>query len=222
MPALPVGGAVTTAADIAAAEAELSRQDPVLAHLVEVAGPCTIRSSRRAGRVGHFEELARSIVYQQLAGRAAAAIWDRVRALVDGPFTPEAVLALDEPTLRSAGLSGAKARSIADLALKVADGQVALARVGRLADDLVVAELVQVKGIGPWTAQMFLMFQLGRLDVWPTGDFGVRKGYGVAWGLPEAPSPVELEALGDRFRPYRSVVAWYCWRAVETVTPEAV
>ena len=211
---------MTTKADIAAAEQELARRDPVLAHLVEVAGPCTIRSGRRNGRLGHFEELARSIVYQQLAGRAAAAIWGRVRALVDGPFTPEAVLALDEPTLRSAGLSGAKARSIADLALKVADGHVALARVGRLADDQVVAELIQVRGIGRWTAEMFLMFSLGRLDVWPTGDFGVRKGYGRAWGLPEAPTPTELEVFGDRFRPYRSVVAWYCWRAVETVTPE--
>ena len=211
---------MTTAAEVAAAEQELARRDPVLAHLIEVAGPCTIRSGRRKGRVGHFEELARSIVYQQLAGRAATAIWARVRALVDGPFTPEAVLVLDEPTLRSAGLSGAKARSIADLALKVADGHVALARVGRLADDLVVDELVQVKGIGPWTAQMFLMFSLGRLDVWPTGDFGVRKGFGQAWGLPEAPKSVELEALGERFRPYRSVVAWYCWQAVDVVTPE--
>jgi DNA-3-methyladenine glycosylase II len=210
----------TRAADVAAAEVELARRDPVLAELIVRAGPCTLRTRRRVGPNGHFEDLARSIVYQQLAGKAAAAIWGRVRLLVDGEFTPEAVLVLDEPTLRAAGLSNAKARSVRDLAERVAAGDVHLSRVARLGDDEIVAELSRVRGIGRWTAEMFLMFQLGRLDVWPIGDLGVRKGYALAWGLPELPTPQELDALGERFRPYRSVAAWYCWRAVDTATPE--
>jgi len=219
VPALPV--VTTRAADVAAAEVELARRDPVLAELVARCGPCTIRTVRRVGRNGHFEDLARSIVYQQLAGKAAAAIWGRVRALVDGEFEPETVVALDEPTLRSAGLSGAKARSVHDLAERVATGDVRLDRIARLGDDEIVAELSRVRGIGRWTAEMFLMFQLGRLDVWPTGDLGVRKGYTVAWGLPEMPDPKALEVLGEPFRPYRSIAAWYCWRAIDTVTPQS-
>lgn len=211
---------MTTRKEVAAAELELAGRDPVLARLIAETGPCTLRTSRRAGRLGHFEELARSIVYQQLAGKAAAAIWSRVRALVDGHFEPEAILALDEPTLRGAGLSGNKARSLTDLADRVARGDVHLDRVARMKDEDVVAELSRVRGIGRWTAEMFLMFQLGRLDVWPTGDLGVRKGYALAWGHEELPTPAALEELGEPFRPYRSIAAWYCWRAVDTVTPE--
>ena len=210
----------TRAADVAAAEVELARRDPVLAELIVRTGPCTLRTRRRVGSNGHFEDLARSIVYQQLAGRAAASIWGRVRALVVGEFAPEAVLTLDEVTVRSAGLSTAKARSITDLADRVAAGDVRLARIARLGDDEIVAELTRVRGIGRWTAEMFLMFQLGRLDVWPTGDFGVRKGYARAWGHPDLPDPKALEVLGEPFRPFRSVAAWYCWRAIDTVTPE--
>jgi 3-methyladenine DNA glycosylase/8-oxoguanine DNA glycosylase len=197
---------------IAAAEAELAARDPVLAALVAAAGPCVL--GERSGR-SHFESLCRSITYQQLAGRAASAIWQRVRTLVPGRFTPEAVAALDITVLRAAGLSNAKARSITDLAAHVVDGRVHLARVAKLSDDTIVEELSQVWGIGTWTAQMFLMFQLGRLDVWPSLDLGVRAGYARAWSLPATPTAKELEPLGDRFRPYRSVAAWYCWRALE-------
>ena len=123
----------------------------------------------------HFAELARTICYQQLAGRAAAAIHGRFAALFDGPPTPEAVLALSMEELRSVGLSGSKAASITDLAEKVDAGLVELDRMNRLPDDVVVRELILVRGIGEWTAHMFLMFQLGRLDVWPTGDYGVRR-----------------------------------------------
>ena len=199
------------------AERFLARLDPNLALLVDRAGPCDI-GGRRARP--HFESLARAITYQQLAGRAAQSIWTRVRALVDGPFTADAVVALDHDTLRSAGLSGSKARAIADLADKVVGGQVRLASIGRRTDDEVVAELSQVWGVGRWTAEMFLMFQLGRLDVWPTGDLGVRNGYAVLFGLPRAPTPDELEALGERFRPWRSVAAWYCWRAIDVTVPD--
>jgi len=193
------------------AEADLARRDPVLAGLVAATGPCTLGGR---GYPSHFEALARSIVSQQLATRAAAAIWARTRALVPGRFTPDAVVALPAESLRAAGLSGAKARSVRDLAEHVVRGEVRLAKVSRLGDDDVIADLSKVWGIGTWTAQMFLMFQLGRLDVWPVLDLGVRSGYAKAWGMPVLTAR-DLEPLGDAFRPYRSVAAWYCWRALE-------
>lgn len=197
------------------AEADLARRDPVLAGLIAAAGPCLLG---RRGYPSHFEALCRSIVFQQLAGKAAQAIWLRFRALVPAPLAAEAVLAVDEQALRGAGLSGAKARSITDLAAHVADGRVHLARTARMTDDEIIGELTQVWGIGPWTAQMFLMFQLARLDVWPTLDFGVRNGYAKLYGHSEMPTAKALESLGDRFRPFRSVAAWYCWRAVDVLT----
>ena len=161
------------------------------------------------------------IVYQQLAGRAAAAIHGRFAALFDGDGpTPEAVLALPVDAIRAAGLSGAKTASIRDLATKVLDGSVKLDRIGRLSDEEIVRELTLVRGIGRWTAEMFLMFQLGRLDVWPVGDYGVRKGYALLFGHDELPTPKALMELGEPFRPYRSVAAWYCWRAADTVVPD--
>ncbi len=160
------------------------------------------------------------ICYQQLAGRAAAAIHGRFEALFDGHPTPEAVLELPEAQLRGAGLSAAKAASIRDLAAKVHEGVVELDRVARLPDEKLVRELVLVRGIGEWTAHMFLMFQLGRLDVWPTLDLGVRAGYGRMFGVDPMPTPKQLAAEGDRFRPYRSLVAWWCWRVMDTKVPE--
>lgn len=167
----------------------------------------------------HFVELMESIVYQQLAGAAAAAIWKRVAALYDGRITPEAVLATRDQKLRSAGLSRNKLLSIKDLAAKVADGTVPLERINRLRDDVIVERLSQVRGIGPWTAEMFLIFTLRRLDVWPVLDYGVRKGWALVYGLPELPTPKQLQPEGDRFRPFRTVVAWYCWRAVDMKLP---
>jgi DNA-3-methyladenine glycosylase II len=196
----------------------LAAQDRVMRSMVERVGPADFRRGRP--RREHFAELARAILYQQLAGTAAAAIHGRFAALFDGDApTPDAVLALPVDQLRGAGLSGAKTASIRDLAEKVLDGSVQLDRINRLPDDEIVRELTLVRGIGPWTAEMFLIFQLGRLDVWPIGDYGVRKGYALLYGLAEPPAPRDLMPLGDRFRPYRSVAAWYCWRAAETVTP---
>jgi 3-methyladenine DNA glycosylase/8-oxoguanine DNA glycosylase len=197
----------------------LAALDPVMEALIAEHGVARLRTTRRPPTGSRFEELAESICYQQLHGKAAATIWGRVVALVDGPFVPEAVLAVDTAALRGAGLSNAKMLSILDLAAKVADGTVRLDRLGRLADEAVIEELVVVRGIGRWTAEMFLIFSLGRLDVWPVGDLGVRAGYAKAYGLASMPSPRELDALGERFRPYRSLAAWYCWRAVETKTP---
>ncbi|HEX6311526.1 MAG TPA: DNA-3-methyladenine glycosylase 2 family protein [Acidimicrobiia bacterium] len=208
-----------TRRQLADASAELARRDPLLAAVVERVGPCDLRRGRP--RRAHFAEIARMIVYQQLAGRAAAAIHGRFVALFDaeGP-TPAGVLALPLDRLRGAGLSGAKAASVRDLAEKVLAGDVALDRLGRLPDDEIVRELTLVRGIGRWTAEMFLMFQLGRLDVWPVDDYGVRKGYGLIFGREDPPAAKELVDLGDPFRPYRSVAAWYCWRAADTVVPD--
>ena len=203
--------------EVLAAEAALALREDALAPLIAAHGPCPIGSGRRTR--SHFEALARSITFQQLAGRAAQTIWERTRSLVDGPFTAPAVLTVGEERLRSAGLSGSKARAMLDLADQVAARRVRLDTIGRRDDEAVIAELSQVWGIGRWTAEMFLMFQLGRLDVWPTGDLGVRNGYARAWGMAEPPGPGELEEHGERFRPWRSIVAWYCWRALDVLPP---
>ena len=195
-----------------AAAAILSERDPVLRRLVAEAGPAAVRPPQES----HFAALVRAVTYQQLAGAAASAIHGRLIAALGGEVTPERLLTLPAETLRSVGLSGNKTASLQDLAAKVLDGTVVLDPAGLRAesDAEVVERLSMVRGIGKWTAEMFLMFQLRRLDVWPTGDLGVRRGFGLAWRIP-TPTAKELEPLGDPFRPYRSVVAWYCWRAAE-------
>jgi DNA-3-methyladenine glycosylase II len=202
------------AARVSHAEAArvLAARDPVIARLVEAVGPPRLRPPQESP----FAALVRAIVYQQLAGAAASAIHRRLITALGDSADPERLLALSAEELRAAGLSANKAASLRDLATKVVDGTVVLSPRGlaRQPDDEIVRRLSTVRGVGPWTAQMFLMFQLRRLDVWPTGDLGVRRGYGLAWRVP-TPTPRELEALGDPHRPYRSVVAWYCWRAVE-------
>ncbi len=205
-------GPVHRARSYPAAAAILAEQDPVLRRLVAQAGPPKVRPPAES----HFAALTRAIVYQQLAGSAAAAIHGRLIAALDGEVTAERLLALDGDTLRAAGLSRNKAASLQDLATKVLDGTVVLdpGRLRTEGDADLVARLSTVRGIGKWTAEMFLMFQLRRLDVWPTGDLGVRKGFGLAWGVP-LPTARELDPLGDPYRPYRSVVAYYCWRAAE-------
>jgi DNA-3-methyladenine glycosylase II len=191
----------------------VARRDPAMARLIKAAGPVMLRDTLDDS----FAALVRSIMYQQLAGAAAATIHGRFLKLFADGLSPAAVLALPEGAMRSAGLSGSKAAAVADLALKVGDGTVPLDDVDSLSDDDLVARLVQVRGIGRWTAEMFLMFQLQRLDVWPVDDYGVRKGWSLAHKLNEPLTPRALEPEGDRFRPYRSIAAWYCWRAVDTV-----
>jgi 3-methyladenine DNA glycosylase/8-oxoguanine DNA glycosylase len=193
---------------------KLAKTDPVMLRLVAELPPPDLGGHRR-GRT-RFEQLAEAICYQQLAGKAAEAIWSRVRGTVNGPFTPTAVLALGPEPLRAAGFSNAKTLSLLDLAAKVDAGEVRLDRIGRLSDEDIVRELVPVRGIGRWTAEMFLIFTMKRLDVWPVGDYGVRAGYAVAYGLPDLPTAVELERLGDPFRPYRTLAAWYCWQAINS------
>jgi DNA-3-methyladenine glycosylase II len=194
-----------------AATAEVASRDPVLAELVARVGPIT---HRPRDPDGPFGALVRAIVYQQLAGRAAQVIYGRLRAAVGESLTPETLTAASDATLRAAGLSANKLASLRDLSAKVLDGTVVLARSSRRSDEELIAALVTVRGVGRWTAEMYLMFQLRRLDVWPVDDLGVRQGYALAWKLDTPPTAKELAPLGDRFRPYRSIVARYCWAAV--------
>ena len=193
-----------------AAIQDVAARDPVLANLVTLVGPITNRSGDPDG---HFGALVRSIVFQQLAGSAARAIHSRVRATVPGELTPAALMAVPDEALRSAGLSANKLVALRDLSAKVVDRTVDLDASAR-PDEEIIASLVTVRGIGPWTAEMYLMFELRRLDVWPVDDLGVRQGYGLAWRLDPPPSAKELAPLGELFRPYRSIVARYCWEAV--------
>jgi DNA-3-methyladenine glycosylase II len=198
-----------------AATAHLVRVDPAFAPIVRAAGPFAPRPPD--GDL--FASLVRAIVFQQLAGHAARAIHGRLLALCGGRATAEALLRIPPEDLRAAGLSGAKAAALLDLARKTADGSVPLDHLDGLPDADIVRRLSLVRGIGRWTAEMVLIFQLRRPDVWPVDDYGVRKGFAVLHGLARPPAPRELEALGEPYRPYRSVAAWYCWRAVDTVLP---
>lgn len=190
----------------------LAGRDPIIARLVEDTGLPRLRRSQDSP----FAALVRAIVYQQLAGAAARAIHGRLLEALGEEVQPEGLLALSDETLRAVGLSANKVLSLRDLARKVLDGTVDVSSRGlsRQGDDELSSRLSRVRGIGPWTADVFMLFQLRRLDVWPTGDLGVRRGYGLAWQVP-MPTARELQPLGDRFRPYRSVASWYCWRAAE-------
>ena len=205
-PARPAKVGIRKAAQI------LAGRDPVLARLVgEIGLPSLPRPTE-----SHFATLVRSIVYQQLAGAAARAIHGRLILALDGDVTPERMLTLTPETLRSAGLSARKAVSLRDLSAKVLDGTVMLNPRGlaRESNEEIVARLTTVQGIGKWSAEIFLIFQLRRLDVWPTGDLAVRRGYALAWGIP-TPTPKQLDLLGEPYRPYRTVLAWYSWRAAQ-------
>ena len=185
-----------------------------------------IAQSRRynlvpATSVRPFDALAESIVYQQLNGKAAAAIWNRVRALYPKRkrLDPAKVLATPDETLRAAGLSRAKIAAIKDLAAKTLDGTVPSSRaLLRMSDDEIVARLTTVRGIGRWTVEMLLLFDLGRPDVWPVDDYGVRKGFAKTFGKRKLPTPKQLMKHGEKWRPYRSLAAWYFWRAVDEST----
>ncbi len=165
-----------------------------------------------------FDALAESIAYQQLSGKAAATIFGRVRALYPKTkwLDPAKILATPDDALRSAGLSRAKTAAIKDLAAKTIDGTVPSGHaLLRMSDDEIIARLTQVRGIGRWTVEMLLLFDLGRPDVWPVDDYGVRKGFAKTFGRRKLPTPKQLIKSGEKWRPYRSVAAWYFWRALE-------
>ncbi|HEU4697694.1 MAG TPA: DNA-3-methyladenine glycosylase [Gemmatimonadales bacterium] len=192
----------------------LGTRDARLRRLIARVGGFTLRPEPTQSL---FQALARSIVYQQLAGRAAATIHGRVQALFpDGRLEPAALLALPDESLRGAGLSAAKLAALQDLARKTLDGTVpTMPRLRRLDDEEIIERLTTVRGIGRWTVEMLLMFRLGRPDVLPLGDLGVRKGFQLTYGLDELPTPDELRERAERWRPYRSVGSWYMWRATE-------
>jgi DNA-3-methyladenine glycosylase II len=165
-----------------------------------------------------FDALAESIAYQQLTGKAAATIFARVRALYPKRkwLDPKQLLATPDETLRAAGLSRAKTAALKDLAAKTIDGTVPSGRaLVRMTDDEIITRLTTVRGIGRWTVEMLLLFDLGRPDVWPVDDYGVRKGFAKTFGRRKLPTPKQLMKLGEKWRPYRSVAAWYFWRALD-------
>jgi len=191
----------------------LKRIDPVLARIIEVVGPCRLEL-RTEGT--HFEALIRSIVYQQLSGKAAGTILRRFNALFpnDTP-TPELVLATSDETMRSVGMSRQKIGYLRDLASKVASGELPLDHVHDLSDDDLIDHLVQVKGIGRWTAQMFLMFRLGRRDVLPELDLGIQNAIKRAYRKRKRPTPKDVKKIGAKWSPHSTIACWYLWRSLE-------
>src|SRR5436305_8391914 len=196
------------------AHRHLADSDPRLAALMARSRRYNIKPG---ALVRPFDALAESIAYQQLSGRAAATIWGRVRALFPGKhLDPKAVLATPDEELRAAGLSGSKVAALKDLAAKTIDGTVPSARaLAKMSDEEIIERLIAVRGIGRWTVEMLLLFDLGRPDVWPVHDYGVQKGFAKVFGKRKLPTPKQLLKHGKKFAPHRSVAAWYFWRALD-------
>ena len=188
----------------------LKRSDPILCQIIDQVGDYRIQF-----REPDFESLVRSIVYQQLSGRVASVIFSRLASAAGSSLTPANILKLRPARMRSAGLSAQKTAYIRDLARHTRDGRVAFETLPQLSDAEVIEQLTAVKGIGVWTAHMFLIFALRRLDVLPTGDLGIRAAVRKAYGLTDLPKPVEIETLAERWRPYCTVASWYLWRSLE-------
>jgi len=197
-------------------EEYLAATDPRMAQLIAR----SLRYSVKPGKlIRPFDALAESIAYQQLSGKAAATIWKRVRALYPRRkyLDPKQILETPDEMLRAAGLSRSKVAAVKDLAAKTIDGTVPSARrLARMSDEEIIARLITVRGIGRWTVEMLLLFDLGRPDVWPVDDYGVRKGFAKTFGKRKLPKPKQLMKLGEKWRPHRSVAAWYLWRALDT------
>ncbi len=197
------------------AVAYLSKTDRQLGKLIARVGPCTLKPKTRRSP---FEALVSAVVHQQLNGTAAMTILKRVLALYPGKRfpTPADILSTPEEKLRAAGLSRAKLASIRDLSAKAMEGVVpASAAIRKMSEAEILERLTTVRGIGPWTVEMLLIFTLGRTDVLPVTDYGVRKGFSLAYGWKELPRPKELLEFGERWKPHRSTAAWYLWRALE-------
>jgi DNA-3-methyladenine glycosylase II len=188
----------------------LKASDPVLAGIIARVGPLRMKYPEPT-----FESLARSIVFQQLNGKAATAIFQRLVAVCNGEITPRRVLRLDDEGARSAGVSPQKLRYLRDLAARTVRREINFDDLGTLSDDRIIEHLTAVKGVGVWTAQMFLMFSLQRPDVLPTADYGLRAALKRAYNLAELPKPDRMEALAHPWRPYRTIACWYLWRSLD-------
>ena len=192
---------------------ELSARDKKFAKVIEAHPLCTV--GRNPKPVTHFQALVESVISQQLAVKAADTIFLRVKKLAGGRITPARIAEMSEESMREAGVSGAKFKSIQGLADASVSKRININKLHEIDDDqLIFDQLTSLWGIGPWTVDMFMMFQLGRLDIWPTGDLGVRRGWEKIHSLSDEIAPKDLEVKGEKFRPYRSVIAWYCWRAL--------
>jgi len=191
----------------------LKKADPILRGIIERVGPCRMEFG-----LPQFSSLAETIIYQQLNGKAAETIFARFAALAGEPITPEGILKLSDQQLRSVGLSKQKAACLKDLAAKTKTGLLDFARLPELPDEEVVRHLTQVKGIGVWTAQMFLMFTLKRPDVLPTGDYGVQAAIKKHYRKRKLPKPHVMEKIAKPWAPYRSVACWYLWRSLDIKT----
>jgi 3-methyladenine DNA glycosylase/8-oxoguanine DNA glycosylase len=201
--------------DLSAAMNHLTAKDEKLAELITATLPFQMDADPLQSP---YEALLESIAYQSISGKAAATIFGRVKALsaTGRAPTPQEMLKLRKPVLRKAGLSGAKILAMKDLAQKTIDGIVpSLEQAEKLSDEELVERLVSVRGIGAWSVEMFLIFRLGRSDVLPIHDLGVKKGWSVTYGKKHMPKPKQLLAFGERWRPYRTVASWYMWRAFE-------
>ncbi len=193
----------------------LGKADPVLRKLIRKIGPCELIAQKRRSP---FESLVRAVAHQQLHGAAAEKILGRFQDLFPGKRFPSAVAlaGISDEALRTAGFSGAKSAALRDIAAKTISGAIPANReINKLSDDEIVARLIAVRGIGRWTAEMLLIFQLGRPDVLPADDYGVRNGFRVAFDLPDLPSPKTVLERGERWRPFRTTAAWYLWRAAD-------
>jgi DNA-3-methyladenine glycosylase II len=191
----------------------LKKSDPVLRAIIERVGSCRMEFG-----VPEFSSVAEAIVYQQLNGKAAVTIFNRFAALAGDPLTPEGVLKLSDEQLRSVGLSKQKSAYLKDLAKKTADGLLNFARLPEMTDDEVIEHLTQVKGVGVWTAHMFLMFSLRRPNVLPTGDYGVQVAIKKHYKKRKLPKPKDMEKIAKSWEPYRSVACWYMWRSLDIKT----
>ena len=192
---------------------DLSSRDRRISRVIDAHPLCTV--GRNPKPVSHFEALVESIISQQLAVKAADTIYGRVKALAGGRVIPGRVIEISEIQMREAGVSGAKFKTIQGLADAAITKRIKINALHEIdSDEEIFNQLTSLWGIGPWTVDMFMMFQLGRLDIWPTGDLGVRRGWEKIYSLKEEIEPKKLEKKGEKFRPYRSVVAWYCWRAL--------
>jgi DNA-3-methyladenine glycosylase II len=194
----------------------LMKADKKLAKLMRERGPIDPATDRRGSRRDAYETLTMAIVGQQLSTKAAASIWEKVRELFGGKTpTAKQLLAAEPQALRDAGLSWSKVAYVRDLAERVRDGDLDLKRLPELADEDVIAELTEIKGVGPWTAEMFLIFHLGRPDVLSTGDLGIRRAIQTSYGLDELPGPEEMERIAEAWRPHRTLACLYLWRSLD-------